>query len=58
MKIEINREYGFVLKDVFTGVMFETEEGEQLGVCMRDGGFEISVIPLERLRMLPLMFIR
>jgi len=45
MKIDVTEDGIIRLKDVFSGVMFETEEGEKLGVCMRDGGFEISVIP-------------
>lgn len=32
-----------VLRDVFSGVKFVTEEGNCLGVCMRDAGYEISV---------------
>lgn len=44
MKIEIidlNDERAICFKEVFSGVMFETEEGERLSVCMRDGAFEI-----------------
>ncbi len=29
------------LRDVFLGVLFETEKGEKLAVSMRDGGFEV-----------------
>jgi len=43
MKIDITEDRIIRLRDVFTGVLFETKEGEKLGVCMRDGGFEISV---------------
>ena len=43
MKIDVTAEYNIRLRDVFSGVLFETDEGEKLGVCMRDGGFEISV---------------
>lgn len=43
MKIDVTEEYNIRLRDVFNGVLFETDEGEKLGVCMRDGGFEISV---------------
>jgi hypothetical protein len=43
MKVEVNENYGIVLKEVFNGVRFETEDGEVLTVCMRDGGFEIGV---------------
>lgn len=41
MKIEISEDYTFILKDVFSGVLFRTEEGEEMGVAMRDGAFEI-----------------
>ena len=41
MKVDI-RDGSIRLRDVFSGVLFETDEGEKLGVCMRDGGFEIS----------------
>ncbi len=37
MQIEVTEDYGILLKEVFNGVMFETKEGEKLGVCMRDG---------------------
>lgn len=40
MKIEV-RDNEIYLKDVFSGVGFESPDGEMLGVCMRDGGFEI-----------------
>jgi len=44
MKIDINEHGTMVLKEVFNSVIFETEEGEQLVVCMRDGVFEIAVL--------------
>lgn len=31
-----------IITEAFSGVGFRTEEGETLGVCMRDGGFEIN----------------
>ena len=43
MKIEIDEDYSMRLKEVFNSVIFETAEGEELIVCMRDGGFEIAV---------------
>jgi hypothetical protein len=43
MKVEVTEDCGILLKEVFNGVKFETEEGEVLTVCMRDGGFEIGV---------------
>ena len=43
MKISISEDYTFILKDVFSGVCFQTDEGEEMGVAMRDGAFEIYV---------------
>ena len=34
-----------VLKEVFSGVLMETEEGNQIGICMRDDTFEINIMP-------------
>ena len=31
-----------VLKEVYSGVMLETAYGEELGICMRDTGFEFN----------------
>lgn len=42
MKIEANEKAEITLKEVFSGVGFETADGEFLGVCMRDTGFEIN----------------
>ena len=44
MKIEVE-DGGLVLKEVFSGILMETEEGNQIGICMRDDTFEINVIP-------------
>lgn len=41
MKIEIGINREFILKDVFSSVVFVTADGEELSVCMRDSGFEI-----------------
>ncbi len=43
MKIDVTSDMTIRLKEVFNSVLFETEEGEELVVCMRDGGFEIGV---------------
>ena len=42
MKIETKNNM-IVLKEVHNTILLETEAGKQLYVCMRDGGFEISV---------------
>lgn len=43
MKIDVTENGVIRLKEVFNSVLFETEEGEELVVCMRDGGFEIGI---------------
>ncbi len=45
MKIEVDAENNIVLKEVYSGVLLETTEGNRLGICMRDDTFEINVIP-------------
>ena len=44
MNISCDENGTFRLKDVYNSVVFETEEAEELVVCMRDGGFEIGVL--------------
>lgn len=48
MKVDIAEEGIIRLKEVFNPVLFETEEGEALLVCMRDGGFEVGLFSKER----------
>ena len=43
MKIDVTEDGTIRLKDVFNSVVFETDEGEKIAVCMRDGGFEIGI---------------
>ena len=45
MKIEISEYGAFVLKEVFNGIMLDTKEGNQIGICMRDDTLEINVLP-------------
>jgi len=45
MKIDVTENGIIVLKEVFSGVLLETEEGNGIGVCMRDDTLEINVIP-------------
>ena len=51
MKVEVNEKFGLTLKEVFAGVTFLTKEGEELGVCMRDGGFEITIAGNKKFRI-------
>ena len=44
MKIEVTEDYHYVLKEVFVPVIFKTESGEELSICMRDEGFEITML--------------
>jgi len=43
MKLDITEGGEIRLREVFNGVLFETKEGEKLGVCMRDGAFEVML---------------
>ena len=45
MKIDTDQYGSLRLKEIFSGVLLETEEGNQLGVCMRDDTLEINVLP-------------
>lgn len=49
MKIELDDQGYIVLKEVYSGVLLETSEGNQLGICMRDDTFEINVMPKDSL---------
>ncbi len=40
--IEVEEDRTVVLKKVFAGVILESEEGERIGICMRDTGFEFT----------------
>ena len=43
MRIEVDEERVIVLKNVYSGVILETEEGNKLGLCMRDDTFEGTI---------------
>jgi hypothetical protein len=45
MKIDIDQDNSLRLKEVFFGILLETEEGNQIGICMRDDTLEINVCP-------------
>jgi hypothetical protein len=44
MKIEITEDGAIVLKEVYSGVLLETEEGNQIGLRMRDDTFEGKIV--------------
>lgn len=45
MKIDENEDGEVVIKELYSGAMLETSEGNQIGICMRDDTFEINIIP-------------
>jgi hypothetical protein len=42
MRIDIDEQHNLRLKEIYNGVIIETNSGEELFLCMRDSGFEIS----------------
>lgn len=44
MRIEVNSEGGLLAKEVFSGLVLETEQGNMLTVCMRDDTVEMQVV--------------
>lgn len=49
MKLELAESLGFlVIKEIFSGLILETPEGDQVMFCMRDGTIEYSVLGTEQ----------
>lgn len=42
MDIHVDADGSVILKEVYGGVMLETAYGEEMGICMRDTGFEFK----------------
>ncbi|OPY16255.1 MAG: hypothetical protein A4E69_00275 [Syntrophus sp. PtaB.Bin138] len=42
MRISVDQERNIVLEEVFSGVLLKSDDGDKLGICMRDSGFEFS----------------
>ena len=42
MKIEVDNNRQIVLKEVFNGIVLESDDKETFGICMRDTGFEFN----------------
>ena len=42
MDIKVDADGTMTLRKVYCGVLFESDSGEELGVCMRDSGFEFK----------------
>ena len=43
-QVEVEGSMCLVIKELYDGVLFETEEGNRIAICMRDDTFEIAVI--------------
>ena len=44
MKIEVDENGTLKLQEISCGTVLETQEGNQLAICMRDDTIELSVI--------------
>ena len=42
MKITVGKNREIQLEEVYSGVLLKTNSGEELGICMRDSGFEFN----------------
>lgn len=42
MKITVNEDNVIQLEEVFSGIILKTPDGEEMGICMRDSGFEFN----------------
>lgn len=42
MKIVIKEDGSRVFKKVYSGILLESDDGEEIGICMRDTGFEFN----------------
>jgi hypothetical protein len=40
MKLTTNEQGVIQLEEVFNGIILKTKDGEEMTICMRDGGFE------------------
>lgn len=43
MKLTVNEEGCICLEELFNGIELKSTSGESIGICMRDGGFEMKV---------------
>jgi hypothetical protein len=42
MEVTVNEHGSIQLEEVFNGVTLKTPDGEIMGICMRDSGFEFN----------------
>jgi len=40
MEITVNKHYELTFKKVYNEIVFQTDDGEEMVLCMRDSGFE------------------
>ena len=40
MKLTVNENSTIVLREVFNSIILQSNDGEELNICMRDSGFE------------------
>lgn len=46
MRIDVDRTLGVpVIKEVYSGALIETSEGNRVGFCMRDDTVELHIMP-------------
>ena len=45
MRLDVTPDGLLRLKEVYSGVLLETSEGNCLGICMRDDTFELNILP-------------
>lgn len=43
--LETNEHGEPIIKELYSGLIMETSEGNRIGICMRDDTFEIHVMP-------------
>jgi len=42
MKIETDENGTLTFKEVYNSIILESDDGDKIAICMRDGGFEIN----------------
>ncbi len=42
MKMNVDEDGDIILTEVYTGIGLRTNDGEFMGICMRDSGFEFN----------------
>ena len=42
MKLSVSEDHDIILKQVYNSIVLITDSGEEMAICMRDGGFEFK----------------